>query len=296
LIVGEPRPGSATYTLLLDEVPIASGRVQVGSNYFVIGPEELAAANLPAGETVDLRHPVTGLPGVWCPPACRDALVARGLLPQTETAFILSHVEHVLRQNLPHFLGVDETQGLLNARQKEPAHAAFAAAVSGDDRARLAFWRALRALVGEQVPITDWTRIIEAIGSRDLTDVDEIVRLVRLSLRDQLPGNRPSTSHVPVPEAWANHVRPVGASPRFAVSPSEAHQMIVDIRASLAVVDEPAALVTPTSALRLLVQRLTAYEFPTVSVLSQDEVSSGQGAGSIVEAERSAGAPPTGGA
>jgi hypothetical protein len=59
-------------------------------------------------------------------------------------------------------------------------------------------------------------------------------------------------------------------------------------------VDEPAALVTPTPALRSLVRRLTAYEFPTVTVLSQDEVSSGPVTGSTVVSESAADTPPTG--
>ena len=259
------------YTILLSEVPVAQGAVRLGSHFCAAPIDELRAAGVEGEGVEPASDPVTGNKGAWCSQAHWDRLAANGLAHVSETDFILAHVANILRQHLAEFLGVEEAHALVVNLQSDPQHGGFAMQLAEDDASLLPFARVLRALVREQVPITNWAAVIETIQQRDVRNVADTVRDVRVRLRDQLPGNQPDVTRVPIPAEWETELA-ADTSGRANVSAANAHRWQTIVRQLVETRTGPIALVTASAEFRPLVRRLIESEFPAVSVLARDEV------------------------
>jgi flagellar biosynthesis component FlhA len=258
------------YVIQLDEIPMADGVVRVGSKYSTVSPADLAAAGVVGDSMIESSNTMLGRPGQWCSPAQGEALARAGLSVLSETQFVLTHVDQILRQHLDVFIGVQELKFLLvELKKKDPVAAAHTSALN-DRRFFVMFARVLRALAREQVPIADWVRILETVQRVGIQNLDEVVSQVRLTLRDKLPGNQEIVEYVAVPTDWQDRIH--GDPSVFNASPFDAHGMLVVIRGLLGKRQKPVALVTPTTSLRTFVRRLIEFEFPAVAVLWRDEV------------------------
>jgi len=249
------------YVILFQGALVASGAVRAGSKFVVESPDGPGSVVSGQGSS-SVRDPATGRAGRWYPNT--------GL--KSETEFILSHVETALRRHLESFLGAEEMHGLLTELQKEEPHAAFASSVLEDAHSLEALARVLRSLVREGVPITDWSNIPGAIKERGLSSVEEAVRDIRLRLKAQLPGNQDGTTHIQIPQAWERADGDAPGDGLIGASPERAHGFLVSIRKWLQSRSGRVALITDSARLRPVVRRLIAYEFPSIPVLSRDEV------------------------
>jgi tetratricopeptide (TPR) repeat protein len=265
-----PALGSG-YTILLNEVAVAQGLVHTGFRYYPIALADLMLTDAASETVFEAAHPASGLPGCWCAARHWEALTAKGFAHFSETDFMLVHLSTILRHHLADFLGIQEVEAVVADLKQEGPLAAFLTAVLESPETRLAFARVLRALVREQVPISDLHRLLECVQQHGLDRVTDTVRAVRLHLRTQLPGNQPGVVALQIPD-WTALVRVEAGMPILAVSPEAAHKLLLAMRQWLEARTAPIALVTATSELRPLVRRLIEYEFPAVSVLSRDEV------------------------
>ena len=268
--VQEDPSSSDRYVVQLDEVPAASGVVCVGSKYSMASPPDLAAAVVVGEDLVESTDPVSGLSGHWCSAAHAEALTKRGVAVQSETQFVLAHVDLVLRRHLDEFLGVEEFESLVMELEKQGPMAPTLTSALADGTFFIFFARVLRALVREQVPITAWTQILETLQRLESRNVGQAVSQVRLTLRDRLPGNQEIVEYVEVPTEWQDRI--LRDQRVFDASPIDAHGMLVEIRRLLEQRAGRVALVASTPLLRIFVRRLIEFEFPSVAVLWGDEV------------------------
>jgi tetratricopeptide (TPR) repeat protein len=268
--VREDASSSDRYVVELDEVPAASGVVCVGSKYSMASRPNLAAAGVFDEDLVESMDPVSGLSGYWCSPAHADALTKRGVPVQSETQFVLAHVDLVLRQHLDAFLGVEEFESLVIELKKQGPVAPTLTSALADETFCTIFARVLRALVREQVPITAWTQILETVQRLESRNVGQAVSQARLTLRDKLPENNGNVEYVEVPAEWQNRI--LRDQRVFDASPVDAHGMLVEIRRLLEQRAGRVALVASTPLLRIFVRRLIEFEFPDVAVLWRDEM------------------------
>jgi flagellar biosynthesis component FlhA len=268
-----------TYIIMLDEVPIARGRVSSGAKYSPSAPSALQAAGVPVSELEEAIHPLSKQPGCWVPQKYCDRVQQAGgcsLWPDP-MQFAIAHLEAVLRNNLANFLGIQEVWDLLERWGQTDRDRELIETALPDALARERFVRVLRALVRELAPITASESILATIREVGLLsdETSEIVRRVRLAIKRDLPGNRPGAKLVTVPPEieraillWTN----TADGRRFFAIPSrEAQELLAKIR-GLVQGDNPAVvLVTEDVDVRDPLSRLVELEFPNITVQSREE-------------------------
>jgi len=270
------RSGSAgpdAFSVQIDEVPRVQGTVPPDL-WFVADAE---AASMPTHNVDGPRtdtHPLTGATGRWLHriEAQADSEDDRGIVSAAQ--FLVDHIEAVVRQHLDRFLGVQDTATLLESWQQEENGERLVEEVLPDERAWLRLTWLLRSLLREQVPITEWRTILEAVrdGPGMLAPLGELVRTVRLHLRARLPGAEPGTRYVRLPEAYEERLleRADGRA-RFTTSPQVKHEFLSWLRRELDETSDRTALVTRSAELRPLLREAISPDFPTLPVLSDEE-------------------------
>ena len=252
------------YVILLDGAAMARGQVRVGQRYCAAGLAVVRDLSGLQDRFEEMPDPVTNETGVWCPESSRETLTTRGLTLLTETQFILRHVEVVLRAHLDHFLGVQEAEDWIARATTDAQILEDARAALDNPTARLLFARALRTLAGEGVALTDPKAIVEGAQAARWSNVFDIVNKMRVRVKAQLPGNDKTTVLLKVPDEWCGLAA--------GVAPDIAHQMLLAVREWLRPYTTAVGLVTHDADVRQVVRRLIEDEFPSIPVLTVDEV------------------------
>jgi tetratricopeptide (TPR) repeat protein len=279
---------ASKYHIMLDEASVAIGSVELNMGYCLASPDKLQSIGVPNTVIVPAINPVTGDTGGWVPRDCWDTVASHGLSIWTETAFIIAHLEAILRRNLTMFLGVQEVETLLAEWEKTDHGSALIATVLSQPLLRLRFARLLRELVKEQMAILAWKEILEVVGETGLEDLDQTVLRVRLRLKWLLPGNHYSTRRSELPAEWEDKLiswlRRENGRAFLAAPPEESLQLLSDVRGWLQSRDTNTVIVVRDATLRPFVRRLLESEFPDLMVLahqellSEDEMVAGEGA------------------
>jgi tetratricopeptide (TPR) repeat protein len=145
---------------------------------------------------------------------------------------------------------------------------------------RLRLQALLRALVSEGVVINDLSAVIdEFIAAERLPETREVVESVRLALRSKLPGTDGSRVLFTLPpdvERTVSGLLRLSSGHRFLAAPFGDIQALSDEFARLLEgVDDDAALVVLTPALRPFVRRLVARRRPDLPVVAYSELPEG---------------------
>jgi flagellar biosynthesis component FlhA len=191
--------------------------------------------------------------------------------------FAVAHLEAVLRSNLTDFVGVQEVSNLLERWGRMEKGRELIAAALPDTLTRQRFVRLLRALLRERVPITNWERILEAVGEAGLEndEIDHAVRHVRLRIKNDLPGNEPGAKLVSVPteieSAVLRWVTTVDGRRFLAIPPEATQDLLAKVRALVSQDDPAVLLVTEREDVRAPLRRLIELEFPHVAVQWREE-------------------------
>jgi len=267
-----------TYTVLIDEIPAAAGRVPAGMQYTPSSHSGLLSLGISMESLIPEAHPVTGAPGCWVDAVHRSVVVSAGIALWEPIEYAIHHLEGVVRRHLAAFFGLQEAQSMLDLWQRDAAGDSQIDAKLSHLPTRLRVMRVLQSLVADRVPITAGARIIRAIvgHSEEYRTSDEIVRRVRLQFKDVLPGNESAARRVPLDEQWerrvAMHVRRMGDTSTLEVPADEAHRLVGEVRSLLQGTTEDATLVSASTALRPLIQRFLQRDFPDLLVLAQEEL------------------------
>ena len=266
-----------TYQILIEEAPEEKGTARLGWRYCTQGPSTLEALHVPEDRLVPAPNPRTGEPGCWLPEEYWTSAADNGLELWTETAFLINHLEMVMRRNLPVFFGIQEAQEIFD-RWAQSTDGESSEIPDWDLDARLGCARLLRILLDEQVPITAREEILAAISGRRLDGpgVVEAVRDVRLRLKRDLPGNAPGTERLWLPEkaeaTLEDSLEYHDGLVSFGVPPTETHDLLTEIKDLLPAGGRNVALVVRKPEMRPFVLRLVAYMSPHLMVMSAEEL------------------------
>jgi type III secretory pathway component EscV len=285
-----------TYVISLDEVPLLVGNAQADKAYCIADPAQLVGLGVPEEEIEEASEPVTLRPGCWLPRQYWDVAHAHQLPLWTDPLiFVIHHVEAVLRDNLAHFVGVQDVENMLESWSTTDEGRERIASALPDADARLRFARLLRALARERVPISDWRTILTAFQAAGppTAELHDLVHTVRGALRASLPGNEPGARRLELPTALEDQIRPWvtthAGKTFFALPPEDTQELLGEIRELLTENDaEQLVLVVQDGRTRPFVRRLVELEFPRIMVLAQDERLELDGAAAVTAGARQA--------
>ncbi|MES1187207.1 MAG: FHIPEP family type III secretion protein, partial [Myxococcales bacterium] len=266
---------AGAYSLLLNEIPAASARLEPGWIYAQSSEAELMGLGVP---TSAIHAAPAALGGAWIERDYAEKAAALGVkLLVDPLAFVVRHLERVLRANMDEIFRLSDAEELLGSLAQDEAGAKVLEGALPDAGSRRACARVLRSLVHERVPITNLLAIVAAFGEArtKTTDSRELLRAVRLAISRDLPGIHGPQS-VDLPTALESDIQKgmnFEATPPFlALSPPTAHTLLTSLRDLLQSHRAPGhALVVKEAAVRPLVRRLVELEFPEVSVVSAEE-------------------------
>jgi type III secretory pathway component EscV len=218
-------------------------------------------------------------PGCWVQPDYWQQVTAAGreLWPDVHY-FLTCHLEAVLRRNLNCFLGVQEVENLVEQWKKDPSLATLVSKALPTAVSRWRFTSLLRQLVRDLVPITNTPAILLAVQTSGLTadDVSRDVLAVRLSLREQLPGNRPASVTIEIPaeieEKIAHAVRHESGRTFFALLPGDAQELLSAVRTLVGSEHRKAVAIVRDASVRQFFRSLVELEFPELLVIAREEL------------------------
>jgi tetratricopeptide (TPR) repeat protein len=270
------------YGVLLNDFPfVRRVSVPLELRYSTAPPGALGSAE-GDGSVLATTDPVSGAPASWVTPAVGERLEREGFPAAREPlAYVVRHLEAVLRRSLPDFVGLDELERLLDPVLRSDRGAAAVAAAAPDPQGRVRLSRVLRALLRERVPITPIENVLHAVRHADERNsghtLDEVVRSVRLHLRDSLPGNAAEATRLTLPadlDAAVGRLLARGDDQTVVVTDPHAPQDVLwRIEELIGPAGPHAVLVTSDPILRPYLYRLMEPRLPTLTVLSQEEVS-----------------------
>ena len=268
-----------TYIIMLDEVPLVSGNVRTKMCYCPVSLEKLQFLGIPDQLPEEAPHPLNGEPGCWVSRDHWEMITNKGLeLWDDPLLYMVYHLEAVLRRNLADFLGIQAVENLLWDWEQAERGSSLIKEVLPDQASRFRFARVLRALVKERVSITSWEDILETVRESGLAtkNESEVVRLVRLKLREYLPGNTLGSRRLPLPPETERKIAPwiwrENGKAFLSLPPEETQELLSDIRGLVDPNDKKIVLVTHDAELRPFIRRLVELEHPDLMVISQDEL------------------------
>jgi tetratricopeptide (TPR) repeat protein len=266
-----------TYTIWLDDALVDQGNVQLDSRFCPRAREVLEAMGVPGQDLVEPAYARMSPPGYWVRAGSWDKVTAQGVELWAEPwAYIVAHLELVLRSNLAEYLGTEEVKGLLDTWSNNAKDKTFSQAILSDQETQLRFGRVLRALLKESVPITRAEDILETFQSVATQELAEQVRAQRLALKSQLPGNAGGAQHVEMTreleEKIALSVLRQDSKILFATPATEIEEILTALRALVGQPNNSKVLVTRRPELRSFIWRLAQVDSRPLPVLASEEL------------------------
>lgn len=269
------------YSILLDEVYVDTGMIEPEMRYSPVSPNKLREIGVPDEGFIETAHPVTGAAGCWVRESAWSTIIENRVeLWDDPLLYMVCHLEEVLRANLAGFLGTQEVHNLLEEWSQDTTGEKLVSMLLPDHTSRLRFGRVLRALIKERVPLRQWKEILETIHDIGLPDDDvcEAVRMVRLRLKQFLPGNTPNMQRTNLPgetermlERYWQHQ---DGKTFIAVPPDTVQDFLAEVRSLIDGNQENQVLVVQSSQLRPFIRRIVRFEFPKLIVLALEELTS----------------------
>jgi tetratricopeptide (TPR) repeat protein len=192
-----------------------------------------------------------------------------------EATALIEAIERILRRNCSMFVGVSEAAAIVeNWLLRETSVPGSLPTRMNDVKFRFGFFRLLRTLARENIPIGNLQAISEAIEGQELSPfgLPEAVRLVRLkllpSLMDTTP--RPDSSSPEIESTLANNLKSSAAG--YCIDPAVIHGLVRRIEELQMGNSGPLTIAVDNSALRPILSRIVEYQLPDVSVFASEEL------------------------
>ncbi|MBN1479258.1 FHIPEP family type III secretion protein [candidate division KSB1 bacterium] len=268
-----------SYIIMIDEVPRVIETLQHGKVYCPVSLQTLEAVKIPRSAIIEKSHPLTGGPGCWIGAECVDILQENGInFWPDPLLFMVYHLELYLRRNLAHFLGMQEIDNLIIEWQESSQGKILVETVLPDSEARIRFASVLSWLIKEHVPINSWEKILSVLKSKGLmtNTIEDLLRAVRLELKEELPGNTTEVRHINLPHEIEDQIsnglwRQNGKS-FLAIPAGETQNLLSQIRELVNPDDNNQVLVVERTEIRPFVRRLVELEHPMLMVIARDEL------------------------
>ncbi|MCK8496189.1 MULTISPECIES: type III secretion system export apparatus subunit SctV [Myxococcus] len=272
-------PGA--YQIQINEVPVVTGQATLGHVLVNDTVDRLRLMNIQGFEAI---NPATRQPAAWVPEQHRDTLEAAGLTTWDVPGYIILHVAAILRRNAREFVGVQETQTMLE--QLEKAFPAIVKEVIPKVVNVLKLTDILQRLVEEEISIRDLRGILQALSEYGQVEADNVMLTehVRASQRRYISHKYARGSGTLVvylldpniEEAIRGSIKRTSAGAHLALEPELAQEIVQAVRSECGHLPPSAQrpVILTAMDIRRYVRKLLEYEFnPSFSVLSYQELS-----------------------
>jgi len=266
------------YQIRIKGDPVARGELQP-KNLLAIDPGG-AEGPIDGTETTD---PAFGLPAWWITANLQEKAELLGYNVVEPVSVLMTHLGEVITGNAAELMGRQETQHLVD--EFGSAHPAMVEDLIPDVVPLGRLQRVLQNLLFERVPVRDFRSILETLADyADIKDVEVLTEYVRSALRRAIcnsllkeapeEGISVLTMTGDLEEMIRESVQSTPAGISVALSPDVASQLF---RHMTALIDQminngqqPVVLAAPH--IRLAFRKLTAANFPSLWVLSYNEI------------------------
>jgi type III secretion protein V len=273
------RPNAAglaagAYVLRLQEVPMARGEVAPGAGLALETVDRLRALGIAARPAV---HP-EGRPAAWIPAGELDAARLRGVPTLAPEEVIVAHLLQVLRRYGHEFIGIQETQALLD--QLERTHPTLVREVVPKLVSPALLTEILRRLAAEGISLRSLREILGALAERAPADSDPVALTehVRTALRRQITFAYAGSSGAlnayfldpMIEDTVREAIQHSASGSTLALEPELSSDIVKAV--GRAVADNSAPVMVTTADIRCHVRHLLEAEHPKVAVLSYQEI------------------------
>jgi type III secretion protein V len=273
------RPNAAglaagAYVLRLQEVPMARGEVVPGGGLALDTLDHLRAMGIPAQPAA---HP-EGRPAAWIPAGELAAARLRGVPTLAPEEVIVIHLLQILRRHGHEFVGIQETQSLLD--QLGRTHPALVREVVPKVVSPALLTEILRRLAAEAISLRSLREILGALAERAPADSDPVALTehVRAALRRQITFAYAGSSGVlpayfldpMIEDTVREAIQHTASGNTLALEPELSSDIVKAV--GRAVADNPAPVIVTAADIRCHVRCLLEAEYPRIAVLSYQEI------------------------
>ncbi|GEM_PF-2017747 len=258
---------SGAYIIMINEIPLVMGTIEVDQRFFPGSAEALAAIG------VEGKATTSPFEGLWISDADWKKVESAGLELWGVIEYPIRHLGAVVQRNLTEFLGHQEVAKIIEIEL--PGTLAELRSSSGKLRA---LTQVCRGLVVEGVPIKPFGEIYKDFdrlysGDVNFQDIVESIRSLPV-LRARLPGNDRRFSILPLDARFEAEIRnsiyQSGGHAVLAMEPENCQNALTAFRNSVEQ-DRKTVVVVDDPKLRPFVRTLIELEFPNIPVLSRSE-------------------------
>ena len=267
----------STYAVKLNGVEVARGEAPPGC-VLAIGD---VIDTLPGRSTVE---PVFGLPGKWVPAELRHQAEIHGATVVDRASVLTTHLAEVVRVHAAQLLGREDVRALTEMVKR--SHPSVVEELTPALLSLGEVQRVLQALLAEQVPIRDLTRIFEALSlrARAATDVEGLVEACRATLGAAVSAPYLVEGRLPVltldpalEQSLLETVRPSETGSFLLLDGERVETILGDVARALDAAEQagrsPVLVCSPQ--IRPALRRLTGSALPRLPVLAYAEVGAG---------------------
>lgn len=267
------------YFIALKEVPVGFGYLKPDCVYVNDSAENIRVFGLD-GDTV--VNPADLRPGCWVPVEQRHIAEAAGLKVWEPEEVITLHLSRILRKYAHEFVGIQETQGYLDfAGRGLPK---LVEEVVGKTVSIQQVTDVLQRLVQEGISIRDIKSVLDALGEWGRVEKDTVMltEYVRSSMRRYISfrytgGKDTLFVYLLDPEiedVIRGAIRRTSTGAFLSLDPAITHDILDAIRREVANLPPTAQqpVIVTDMELRRFVRKMVELEFPTLSVVSFQEL------------------------
>jgi type III secretion protein V len=278
---GNPNLPPGAYQVQINEVPVVTGQATIGHVLVNDTVERLKLMSIQGFEAI---NPATRQPAAWVPEQYKETLEAAGLTTWDVPGYIILHLAAVLRRQAREFVGVQETQSMLD--QLEKAFPAIVKEVVPKVVTVLKLTDILGRLVEEEISIRDMRGILQALAEYGQVEADNVMLTehVRSSLRRYVShkfarGTGTLVVYLLDPqieEAIRGSIKRTSAGTHLALEPDIAQEIVQAVKSECGHLPPSAQrpVILTAMDIRRYVRKLLEFEFnPPFSVVSFQELS-----------------------
>jgi type III secretion protein V len=279
-VSGEAPLKADQYFIALKEVPVVYGRLKPDCVYVNDSAENIQVFGI---EGEDVRNPADLKPGAWIPSEQRAIAELAGLKVWEPAEVITLHLSQVMRRYAHDFIGIQEAQALLDFASRGVPK--LVEEVVPKVVSIHTFTDVLQRLVQEGISIRDIKSILDALGEWGRIEKDPVMltEYVRSSLKRYISYRYTEGREVlyvylldpEIEDVIRAAIRPrttIGSF--FSLDPSIAQDILAAMRREIG--DLPPTAQKPVIItdieLRRFVRKMVELEFPTLAVISYQEL------------------------
>ena len=275
---GDLPPGS--YIIMINEIPLVMGSIDKGKCLVNDTPDRLRLLGI---EAEAAQNPANGNACGWISTDQRKLAEDAGLTTWDAAGYVVLHLSAVLRKNGAEFVGIQETQNMLE--QLEQAFPALVKEVVPKAVSPFQLTDILRRLVEEEISIRDLRNILQALAEWGPVENDTVMltEYVRAALKRYISHKYTrgqSTLIVylldpQIEETVRSSVQHTSSGSYLALEPEITQEILAAVRNEVGNLPPSAQqpVVLTTMEIRRYFRKLVELEFPHLAVLSYQELS-----------------------